>query len=77
MTAPTEDAAPRKLLAETQRQEQRFDGTAERKSTGLNRYTIRTPYIKKQVSVKMTTRSLRSRRALEETEEASAINVES
>jgi hypothetical protein len=44
VTALTEDAAPRQLLAETQGQEQRFDGTAERKPTdqrtALNRYTI-------------------------------------
>jgi len=45
---------------------------------GLNRYTIRTLHIiKNQVSVKMTTRSLRSQQALEETEEPTAINVES
>ena len=48
-TEPTEDAEPRQLLAETQRQEQYFDGTVEKKRTnqrtGLNRYTIWTQYI--------------------------------
>jgi hypothetical protein len=49
VTARTEDAALRQILAETQRQEQCFDGTAEMKltdqRTGLKRYTIQTPYV--------------------------------
>jgi len=82
VTAPTEDAAPRQLLAETQKQGQCFDGTLERKPTNQRNRPrehihYRIPYIKKQVSVKMITRSLRSRRALEETEEATAINLTS
>jgi hypothetical protein len=49
VTARTEDVALRQILAETQRQEQSFDGTEKRKPTdkrtGFNRYTIRTPHI--------------------------------
>jgi len=72
----------KKTASGDSKQEERFDRTAERRPinqrTGLNKYIIRTPYIKKkQVSVKLATRSLRSRRALDETEEATAINVES
>jgi threonine dehydratase len=59
-------------------QKQCCDGTAERKPTknqwiGLNRYTKKSLLIINTRLMKMTTRSLRSRKALEETEEATEI----
>jgi len=60
------------------RQKQCCDRTADRKPTknqwiGLNRYTKKSLLFRNTRLVKMTTRSLRSRKALEKTEEATEI----